>query len=92
MQSGQVEDMVHDPVWDRSDDALVCESFARAIQSGAPPYFDVYRGVVASLVGICGLRSLLHGSVPIAIPDLRQEDVCRENESDDWNGLEGSPK
>jgi predicted dehydrogenase len=91
-KSGQVVDMVHDLVWDRSDDALVCESFARAIQSGEPPYFDVYRGVSASLVGICGLRSLLHGSVPIAIPDLRQEDVRCEYESDDWNGLEGPPK
>jgi predicted dehydrogenase len=91
-QSGQVEDTVHDPVLDRSDEALVCESFARAIQSGEPPYFDVYRGVIASLVGICGLRSLLHGSVPITIPDLRQEDVRHEYESDDWNGLEGPPK
>ncbi len=91
-QSGQVEDTVYEPVWDRSDDAFVCESFARAMQSGAPPYFDVYRGVIASFVGICGLRSLLHGSVPVAIPDLRQEDVRREYESDDWNGLEGPPK
>src|SRR6266566_3333197 len=91
-QSGQVEDTVHDPVWDHSDDALVCESFAHAIQTGEPAYFDVYRGIVASLVGICGLRSLLHGSVPIAIPDLRQEDVRRAYESDDWNGLEGLPK
>jgi predicted dehydrogenase len=91
-KSGQVEDTVHDPVRDRSDDALVCESFAHAMQTGEPPYFDVYRGVDSSLVGICGLRSLLHGSVPIAIPDLRQEDVRYAYESDNWNGLEGPPK
>jgi hypothetical protein len=90
--SGQVEDTVHDPVGGRGDDALVCESFARAMQTGEPPYFDVYRGVIASLVGICGLRSLLHGSVPVAIPDLRQEDVRHEYESDDWNGLEAPPQ
>ena len=90
--SGQVEDTVHDPVWDRGDDTLVCESFAHAMQTGEPPYFDVYRGVIASLVGICGLRSLLRGSVPVAIPDLRQEDVRHEYESDNWNGLEGPPK
>jgi hypothetical protein len=90
--SGQVEDTVHDPVWERGDDALVCESFARAMQTGEPPYFDVYWGVIASLVGICGLRSLLRSSVPVAIPDLRQEDVRHEYESDDWNGLEGPPK
>ena len=90
--SGQVEDTVHDPLWDRGDDALVCESFARAMHTGEPPYFDVYRGVIASLVAICGLRSLLRGSVPVAIPDLRQEDVRHEYESDDWNGLEGPSK
>lgn len=91
-QSGLVEDTVHDPVWDRGDDALVCESFARAMQTDEPPYFDVYRGVITSLVGICGLRSLLRGSVPVVIPDLRQENVRHEYESEDWNGLEGPPK
>jgi predicted dehydrogenase len=90
--SGQVEDTVHDPVWERGDDALLCETFARAIHTGEPPYFDVYRGVIASLVGICGLRSLLRGSVPVAIPDLRREDVRLEYESDDWNGLEAPLK
>ncbi len=90
--SGQVEDTVHDLVGDRSENALVCESFAHAIRTGEPPYFNVYRGVIASLVGICGLRSLLHGSVPIAIPDLRQEHIRRAYESDDWNGLERPPK
>jgi len=73
-------------------DELVCKQFADAICSGEPPYFDVYRGVSASLVGICGLRSLLRGSVPVTIPDLRQEDVRNEYESDDWNGLEGLTK
>jgi hypothetical protein len=53
---------MHDPLLDRSDDTLVCESFAHAMQTGEPPYFDVYRGVIASLVGICGLRSLLRAS------------------------------
>jgi predicted dehydrogenase len=89
--SGQVEDTVHDPVWERGADALLCESIARAVQTGEPPYFDVYRGVSASLVGICGLRSLLRGSVPVAIPDLRREDIRQEYESDDWNGLEAPP-
>jgi predicted dehydrogenase len=90
--SGQIEDVVHDPVGERGDDALICASFARAMHSGEPPYFDVYRGVCASLVGICGLRSLLRGSIPVAIPELRREDSRREYESDDWNGLEGPPQ
>ena len=87
--SGQVEDTVHDPGENRSENALVCERFAYAIRTGEHPYFDVYRGVIASLVGICGLRSLLHGSVPIAIPDLRQEHIRSEFQSDDWDGLAG---
>ncbi len=86
--SGQVEDTVHEPVFERSDDEQVCEQFAHAMRTGTPPSFDVYRGVIVSLVGICGLRSLLRGSVPVAVPDLRQEHVRREYESDDWNGLE----
>jgi predicted dehydrogenase len=87
--SGQVEDTIRDLVLDSSDDELVCKSFAHAIRTGQSPYFDVHRGIIASIVGICGLRSLLQGSIPIAIPDLRQEDVRRKYESDDWNGLEG---
>ena len=90
--SGRAEDTVLEPLLDRSDDALVCESFAHAMQTGEPPYFDVYRGVIASLVGIFGLRSLLRGSVPVVIPDLRQETVRLEYESDDWNGLETPPE
>src|SRR5260370_13468177 len=90
--SGQVEDTVHDPTGDRSENALVCESFAHAIRTGQPPYFHVYRGVTASLVAICGLRSLLPCSVPIALPSLFQEHIRRAHESDDWNGLEGLPR
>lgn len=90
-ESEQVEDTVRDLVFDSSDDILVCESFAHAMRTGEPPYFDVYRGVIASIVGICGLRSLLRGSSTVAIPDLRREDVRCEFESDDWNGLEGPP-
>jgi hypothetical protein len=65
--SGQVEDTVHDPVWERGDDALVCESFARAMQTGEPPYFDVYRGVIASLVAICGPYSAAPSLSPFLI-------------------------
>jgi len=90
--SGRAEDTAHDPLLDRSDDALVCESFAHAMQTGERPYFDIYRGVIVSLVGICGLRSLLRGSVTVVIPDLRHEAVRHEYESDDWNGLEAIPE
>jgi hypothetical protein len=87
-ESGQTEDVLMKPPLAPTDDTLVCASFAHAILGGEPPYFDVYRSVAASLVGICGLRSLLRGCVPTAIPDLHDEDARRAYESDEWNGLE----
>src|SRR5260370_26033572 len=51
--SGQLEHTLHDPVWDRRDDALLCESFARSMQTCRPPYFDVYRSDIPSPVPIC---------------------------------------
>jgi len=71
-----------------SDDLLVCESFMRAIETGKPPYFDVYRGLAASLVAICGLRSVLIGSRPVEIPELRDQAARSSLEADTWNGLE----
>ena len=94
--SGGVEDSVYRPLAEQREgtmlrteqleDYLVCESFATAIRTGEPPYFDVHRGVAASIVGICGLRSVLGGSVSVEIPDLRTEAVRRRYESDDWTG------
>jgi predicted dehydrogenase len=86
--SGETEDRVIDPALEPSDDLLACESFRHAVETGEPPYFDVYRGVAASLVSICGLRSLLNESRPVAIPDLRDETARHAYEADTWNGLE----
>ncbi|HEU5381526.1 MAG TPA: Gfo/Idh/MocA family oxidoreductase [Ktedonobacteraceae bacterium] len=85
--SGQIEDDIHDAPFTENEDLLVCQMFAQAISTGEAPYFDVYRGVTASLVGICGLRSLLNGSAVCPIPDLRQEEARCAYELDDWNGL-----
>jgi len=86
--SGQTEDTVRDPGFTDNEDLLVCQTFAQAIYTGEISYFDVYRGVIASIVGTCGLRSLVNGSASVVVPDLRREDVRHQYESDHWNGLE----
>jgi predicted dehydrogenase len=59
--------------------------FAQAIRTGRPPYFDVYRGVTASIVGILGYRSALNNSNTIEIPDLSQKSIRAKYKNDHWN-------
>jgi len=89
--TGAVTETVYEVGDAPSEDFLICQEFARAIETGEPPYFDVYRSVTASIVGICALQSLHAGSAPIAIPDLRSEETRRQHESNTWNGLVSLP-
>ena len=59
--------------------------FSQAIQRNEPPYFDVYRGVEASIVGILAYRSALNGSNTVEVPDLRQAAVRVRYADDHWN-------
>jgi predicted dehydrogenase len=95
--SGAVEDEVREASWNealerraglRSDDLLLCRSFAAAVRTGEPPCFDVHLGVATSLAGICGLRSIAERGASVEIPDLRREEVRRRYESDESVGLE----
>lgn len=90
--TGATKDVTHVPEDTRSEDLLICQEFAQSILTGVPSYFDVYRGVAASIVGVCAMRSLLNGSVPISIPDLRQESDRLRYQDDYWDGLEGRPE
>jgi hypothetical protein len=58
--------------------------FANAIRSKVPPYFDVYRGVTASIVGILAYRSALKNSCTFDLPDFRQKSVRKEFVTDHW--------
>jgi predicted dehydrogenase len=60
-------------------------NFADAIRTGKPPYWDVYRGVVASIVGILGYRSALNNSNTIDIPDFRKKETRARYKNDNWN-------
>ncbi len=59
-------------------------TFAEAIRTGNPPYWDVYRGVAASVVGILAYRSALRDSCPLEVPDFRKHAVRRRYADDHW--------
>ena len=59
--------------------------FAQAIRTGKPPYLDVHRGVVMSIVGILAYRSALNDSNTVEVPDFRKELVRDKYRSDHWN-------
>jgi predicted dehydrogenase len=63
-------------------DYFVLLEFADAVRAGEPPFFDVYRAVTMSAVGIQAWRSCLAGGVPQPVPDLRDLAV-RESYRDD---------
>jgi predicted dehydrogenase len=59
--------------------------FAEAIRAGEPRYFDVYRGLAMSVVGIVGWKSALDNGAPYEVPDFRNEAVRQQHENDDWS-------
>ncbi|HEU5314728.1 MAG TPA: Gfo/Idh/MocA family oxidoreductase [Chloroflexota bacterium] len=59
--------------------------FARAIRGEAAPFWDVYRGVACSIVGIQAYRSALDNSNTVEVPDLRKKPVRDRYRNDDWS-------
>jgi len=79
--------------------------FANAIRTGKQPFFDVYRGVAMSAVGILAYRSALNNSNTIEIPDFRKEserdkyrndhcnpDPTQKKKGDPWPSILGDLK
>ncbi len=58
--------------------------FAEAIRKNEPPYWNVYRGVGCSIVGIQAYRSALKNSRAIEIPDLSKSSVRKKYKNDNW--------
>ena len=63
-------------------DYFVNKYFADAIRTGAQPYFNVYRGVAASSVGILAWKSALNGGGAYAVPDFSDEGSRKIYEGD----------
>ncbi|MBM4047529.1 MAG: Gfo/Idh/MocA family oxidoreductase [Planctomycetes bacterium] len=59
--------------------------FSEAIRRNEPPYWDVYRGVAASIVGILAYRSALSDSNTVEVPDFRKTAVRAAYAHDHWN-------
>ena len=59
--------------------------FANAIRTGKPPFFDVYRGVAASSVGILAWKSALQDGAPFDVPDFRKEAGRKKWANDNWS-------
>jgi hypothetical protein len=66
-------------------DFFVLHDFVDAVRTGEQPFFDVYRGVEMSLVGILAYRSALLGSIPVSIPDFRDPVQRTAHADDDWS-------
>jgi hypothetical protein len=66
--------------------------FAEAIRNGTQPYFDVYRGVTMSSLGILAWKSVLAKGMQMEIPDFRDEESRKKYENDHFNPfpMEGS--
>ena len=59
--------------------------FARAIRGEEEPFWNVYRGVACSIVGILAYRSALAGSNPVEVPDFRKKETRDAYREDHWN-------
>ena len=59
--------------------------FAQAIKTGKQPFFNVYRGVTMSIVGILAYRSALSDSNTIEIPNFRKKSIRKKYKDDHWN-------
>ena len=58
--------------------------FAEAIRRNEQPWMNVYRAIDMSICGIQAYKSVLNDSMPMEIPDFRDEEVRKLHENDNW--------
>ena len=96
LKPGEVTEKVYVPEWPEhrelaekaghgGGDFWVLYYFGEAIRKGEQPYFDVYRGVTMSTVGILAWKSALENGCPYDIPDFRNESERVKYENDTWS-------
>jgi len=96
LEPGQVTEKTYLPEWPEHNeiakkaghgggDFWVNYYFAEAIRKGKQPYFDVYKGVTASTVGILAWKSALEDGKPFDVPDFYSEDDRKKYENDTWS-------
>lgn len=68
-------------------DFYIMHYFGDAIRNGKQPFFDVYRGVTCSSIGILAWKSVLSNSSSIEVPDFGNESDRKKYENDHWSPL-----
>lgn len=66
-------------------DFWVVYHFNDAIQNNKQPYFDVYKGVTMSSLGILAWKSVLANGAQMEIPDFKDEKSRKKYENDYFN-------
>ncbi len=66
-------------------DYVVLREFIDAVRGRRQPFFDVYRAVAMSAVGVQAYRSALAGGASHEVPDFRVPAVRRKYRNDAWS-------
>ena len=89
-------DRIYEPGWPSHKDLAgkfghgggdfwINKQFIDAIRTGKPPFFDVYRSVAISSVGILAWKSALEEGTPFEIPDFKKDSERHRWEDDNWS-------
>jgi predicted dehydrogenase len=66
-------------------DFFMLHEFIDAIHTGKPPFFDIYRSLQMSVVGILAYRSALNGNATLDIPSFKKKSELKQYEGDNWS-------
>ena len=66
-------------------DFFMLHEFIEAIRTGVPPYFDIYRGLQMSCLGILAYKSVLNNNVAIDVPSFQSAAELTPYEGDNWS-------
>lgn len=66
-------------------DFFMLHEFVDAIRTGVQPYFDVYRGLQMSCLGILAYRSALNKNMAIDVPSFKDAAELAPYEEDNWS-------
>ena len=72
-------------------DYYMVDACVRAILDKGLPPIGVYEALDMTLPGILGSRSALEGSVPLPVPDLRDQATRAQHEDDIWSPVARDP-
>ncbi|MCE5241129.1 Gfo/Idh/MocA family oxidoreductase [bacterium] len=65
-------------------DFFMLHEFVEAIRTGVPPYFDIYRGLQMSCLGILAYKSALNDNRAFDVPSFHSAAELKPYEEDNW--------